>query len=59
MRLWRADATETFDFYAFNIGDYMGSVEQSVSSETISKVLYPNDGTDQGKALRLNNNISL
>ena len=53
MRLWRADATETFDFYAFNIGDYMGSVEQSVSSETISKVLYPNDGTDQGKQLRL------
>ncbi len=53
IRLWRADATETFDFYAFNIGDYMGSVEQSVSSETISKVLYPNDGTDAGKALRL------
>ena len=53
LRLWRADATETFDFYAFNIGDYMGSVEQSVSSETISKVLYPNDGTDQGKQLRL------
>jgi len=53
LRLWRADATETFDFYAFNIGDYLGSVEQSVSSETISKVLYPNDGTDQGKTLRL------
>ena len=53
LRLWRAYATETFDFYAFNIGDYMGSVEQSVSSETISKVLYPNDGTDQGKELRL------
>ena len=53
MRLWRADATETFDFYAFNIGDYMGSVEQSVSSETISKVLYPNDGTSAGKELRL------
>ena len=53
LRLWRADATEIFDFYAFNIGDYMGSVEQSVSSETISKVLYPNDGTDQGKILRL------
>ncbi len=53
IRLWRADATETFDFYAFNIGDYMGSVEQSVSSETISKVLYPNDGTDAGKVLRL------
>ena len=53
LRLWRADATETFDFYAFNIGDYLGSVEQSVSSETISKVLYPNDGTDAGKVLRL------
>ena len=53
IRLWRADATETFDFYAFNIGDYLGSVEQSVSSETISKVLYPNDGTDAGKILRL------
>ena len=53
LRLWRADATETFDFYAFNIGDYLGSVEQSVASETISKVLYPNDGTDQGKTLRL------
>ena len=53
IRLWRADATETFDFYAFNIGDYLGSVEQSVQSETISKVLYPNDGTDAGKQLRL------
>ena len=53
LRLWRADATDTFDFYAFNIGDYLGSVEQSVSSETISKVLYPNDGTDQGRQLRL------
>ena len=51
--MWRADATDVFDFYAFNIGDYLGSVEQSVSSETISKVLYPNDGTDQGKTLRL------
>ena len=53
LRLWRADATETFDFYAFNIGDYLGSVEQGVQSETISKVLYPNDGTDAGKILRL------
>ena len=53
IRLWRADATEIFDFYAFNIGDYLGSVEQGVQSETISKVLYPNDGTDQGRQLRL------
>ena len=53
IRLWRADATEVFDFHAFNIGDYLGSVENSVRTETISKVLYPNDGTDQGKELRL------
>jgi len=53
IRLWRADAIDVFDFYAFNIGDYLGSVENSVTSETISKVLYPNDGTAQGKELRL------
>ena len=53
IRLWRADAIGVFDFYAFNIGDYLGSVENSVTSETISKVLYPNDGTAQGKELRL------
>ena len=53
LRLWRADAKDIFDFYAFNIGDYLGSVEQSVHSETISKVLYPNDGTDSGRQLRL------
>ncbi len=53
IRLWRADAIDVFDFYAFNIGDYIGSVEQSVQSETISKILYPNDSTDEGKELRL------
>ncbi len=53
LRLWRADATESFDFYAFNIGDYYGAVEEKVASETISKVLYPNDGTDEGRRLRL------
>ena len=53
IRLWRADAIDVFDFYAFNIGDYIGSVENSVRSETISKILYPNDATDQGKELRL------
>ena len=51
--LWRATATESFDFYAFNIGDYYGAVEEKVGSETLSKVLYPNDGTDEGRRLRL------
>ena len=50
LRLWRADATESFDFHAFNIGDYYGAVEEKVASETLSKVLYPNDGTDAGPA---------
>ncbi len=53
LRLWRATASESFDFYAFNIGDYYGAVEEKVGSETLSKVLYPNDGTDEGRRLRL------
>ncbi|MCP9826958.1 glycogen/starch/alpha-glucan phosphorylase [Synechococcus sp. L2F] len=53
LRLWRAGAAEDFDFHAFNRGDYYGAVEQKVGSETISKVLYPNDGSDAGRRLRL------
>jgi glycogen phosphorylase len=43
LRLWRAEATESFDFDAFNVGDYYRAVEEKVASETITKVLYPND----------------
>lgn len=53
LRLWKAEATESFDFQAFNIGDYYGAVESKVSSENITKVLYPNDEPIQGKLLRL------
>jgi starch phosphorylase len=53
LRLWKAEATEAFDFDAFNVGDYYGAVEQKVASETISKVLYPNDEPEAGKQLRL------
>jgi len=53
LRLWRAEATENFDFYAFNIGDYDGAVQEKVSMENLSKVLYPNDGTAEGRRLRL------
>lgn len=53
LRLWRAVATESFDFGAFNRGDYHAAVEDKVNSETLSKVLYPNDGTDAGRRLRL------
>lgn len=53
LRLWKAEAVESFDFYAFDSGDYLGAVHQKTVSENISKVLYPNDNSAQGKELRL------
>ena len=53
LRLWRAEACESFDFQAFNKGDYLGAVDQKLLSENITKVLYPNDEPIQGKQLRL------
>jgi len=53
LRLWKAEAIESFDFDAFNVGDYYGAVERKMVSETISKVLYPNDEPEVGKRLRL------
>jgi starch phosphorylase len=53
LRLWKAEATESFDFDAFNVGNYYGAVDEKVVSETISKVLYPNDEPEAGKQLRL------
>jgi glycogen phosphorylase len=53
LRLWRAEAVESFDFEAFNQGDYYRAVHDKVASETISKVLYPNDEPEAGKELRL------
>jgi len=53
LRLWTAQAVESFDFGAFNTGDYYGAVEEKIRSETISKVLYPNDEGASGKTLRL------
>ncbi|MGH2567212.1 MAG: glycogen/starch/alpha-glucan phosphorylase, partial [Bacteroidota bacterium] len=53
LRLWKAEATESFDFQAFNAGDYYRAVEDKVGSENITKVLYPNDEAIRGKQLRL------
>ncbi|HME60046.1 MAG TPA: glycogen/starch/alpha-glucan phosphorylase, partial [Candidatus Binatia bacterium] len=53
LRLWKAEAAESFDFEAFNVGDYYGAVDEKIVSETISKVLYPNDEPEAGKRLRL------
>ncbi|MGA2330661.1 MAG: glycogen/starch/alpha-glucan phosphorylase [Syntrophales bacterium] len=53
LRLWKSEAVESFDFQAFNVGDYYKAVDEKIVSETISKVLYPNDEPDIGKHLRL------
>jgi starch phosphorylase len=53
LRLWKAEATESFDFQAFNVGDYYGAVNAKVISENLTKILYPNDEQIQGKELRL------
>ncbi len=53
LRLWKAEAIESFDFKAFNAADYLGSVHDKMQSENISKVLYPNDENIKGKELRL------
>ncbi|HXR52686.1 MAG TPA: glycogen/starch/alpha-glucan phosphorylase [Steroidobacteraceae bacterium] len=53
LRLWKSEASESFDFSTFNRGDHHGAVNRKVASENISKVLYPNDDSLQGKELRL------
>ncbi|MGF1515290.1 MAG: glycogen/starch/alpha-glucan phosphorylase [Elainellaceae cyanobacterium] len=53
LRLWKSEAPESFDFQAFNVGNYYGAVNQKIVAENISKVLYPNDEPVQGKELRL------
>ncbi len=53
LRLWSARASEEFNFQVFDAGDYTRAVVDKTFSETISKVLYPNDNTLQGRELRL------
>jgi starch phosphorylase len=53
LRLWAARATRDFDLQFFNEGDFRRAVEEKIDTENISKVLYPNDQSDDGKALRL------
>ncbi|MGZ5022027.1 MAG: glycogen/starch/alpha-glucan phosphorylase, partial [Chthoniobacterales bacterium] len=53
LRLWKAEAVESFDFEAFNHGDYYRAVQDKMVSENITKVLYPNDEVAAGKELRL------
>ena len=53
LRLWKAEALQSFDFAAFNHGDYYAAVNEKVVSENLTKVLYPNDEPEAGKELRL------
>lgn len=53
LRLWESKASSEFNFEAFNRGGYEEAVHEKNLSETISKVLYPNDKTEAGKELRL------
>ncbi len=53
LRLWKSEARESFDFQAFNTGDYYGAVDDMVAAQNLSKVLYPNDEPVAGKILRL------
>ena len=53
LRLWSAKSTQAFELEYFNRGDYIGAVEQKAETESISRVLYPNDSQLAGKELRL------
>ena len=53
LRLWASKSTEEFDLATFNQGGYVEAVREKAVGETISKVLYPNDKTENGRELRL------
>ena len=53
LRLWESRASQDFDFAVFDRGGYTEAVQDKVMAETVSKVLYPNDNSMQGKELRL------
>lgn len=53
LRLWSSRSSDDFDLDEFNKGDYVEAVREKAIGETISKVLYPNDKTENGKELRL------
>jgi starch phosphorylase len=58
LRLWSAEAHTTFDFQAFNEGDYYGAVQRKVRAETVSKVLYPTTTPRPASACACSSSIS-
>ncbi len=53
LRLWQAEPVKEFDFDTFNKQDYLEASKEKIYAEDISRVLYPNDDTNDGKKLRL------
>ena len=53
LRLWQCEAEEELDFNAFNNQDYLRALEAKNKAEDITRVLYPNDSTWEGKRLRI------
>ena len=53
LRLWSAKPAQVFNLSQFNVGDYLGAAAHEVLAETLSRVLYPDDSTPQGRELRL------
>ena len=53
LRLWQCEAEEELDFNAFNDQDYLRALDQKNKAEDITRVLYPNDSTWEGKRLRI------
>src|SRR5256712_779159 len=53
LRLWEAGTLHEFDFGEFSSGDFVGAVHDQIAAETLTRVLYPDDSIDRGRALRL------
>lgn len=52
LRLWAAAAPDYFDFQRFSSGDFVGALAETLSAESLTRVLYPDDSTSQGQGLR-------
>lgn len=52
LRLWQASSPDFFDFGEFNTGDFVGAIVDRILAETVTRVLYPDDSTMAGQALR-------
>jgi starch phosphorylase len=52
LRLWAAKASDAFDFAQFSSGDFVGALSENLTAETLTRVLYPDDHTTEGKGLR-------